>query len=354
MYSLKDFKTAFDPVLTKFLDERINEFLEKTSDPFIKDFILYTKQLTLAGGKRVRPYIAYVMYAAMGGSNIEDALKLFVSLEIFHTFALMHDDIMDKADTRHGVKTLHAYVLEKLKEQGRTNDLKNVAKAQGILGGDLYFSWAMEIFLDDTNFPKDNLSKSHEYFYKMVDEVVLGQMIDIDITTRAKADCDLINEKTRLKTSRYTFVRPMQIGASLANTEHGMDDFCENLGTKLGVAFQLQDDLLDIIGDPKVLEKSTLRDIADHQHTFFTNFVFTNGTSEQKDKLSNFFGKELSSEEAHEAIDIFETSGAIDAGKRSVVQHLDAAKKVIEESSLGQEYKDICFDLVKIMEERQS
>jgi geranylgeranyl diphosphate synthase type I len=354
MYNLKEFKEKFDPLLEKFLDERINQFLKNTSDPFLKDFIAYSKALTMAGGKRIRPYIACVMYAAVGGEDIESALRLFVSLEIFHTFALMHDDIMDKADTRHGVKTVHAYVLEKLKTQKRTNDLENVAKAQGILAGDLYFSWAMEIFLGSKNFPKENIAKSQSYFYKMVDEVVLGQMIDIDITTREKANFNLINEKTRLKTSRYTFVRPMQIGAGLGNINHNFDDFCENLGTKLGVAFQLQDDLLDIIGDPKVLEKSVLRDIADHQHTFFTNFVFENGTNEQKAKLLSFFGQELNENEQKEVIGIFTDTGSIAAGKKAVIENLEEAKKIISGSNLGQEYKNICFDLVKIMQGRQS
>ncbi len=354
MYSLKEFKAIFDPILEEFLDKRINEFLEKTSDPFIKDFILYSKKLALAGGKRVRPYIAYVMYSAMGGKDIEKAIKLFISLEIFHTFALMHDDIMDKADTRHGIQTLHAFVLEKLNQQKRVSDIENVSRAQGILVGDLYFSWAMEIFLDNNNFPKENLEKAHDYFYKMADEVVLGQMIDIDITTRESADLNLIEEKTRLKTSRYTFVRPMQIGASLANYQENVDDFCESLGTKLGVAFQMQDDLLDIIGDPKVLEKSILRDIADHQHTFFIYYVLKKGTRDQSDKLSNYFGKELTKEEQEELINIFKDSGAIEEGKKIILQNLEDAKIIISNSSLEQEYKNICFDLVKIMQARQS
>lgn len=354
MYSLKEFKSVFDPILEEFLDKRINEFLKKTSDPFIKNFVLYSKQLTMAGGKRVRPYIAYVMYAAMGGRKSEDALKLLIALEIFHTFALMHDDIMDKADTRHGVKTLHAFVLNKLKLDKRIGDVENVAKAQGILVGDLYFSWAMEIFLDNKNFSKENLSKAHEYFYKMVDEVVLGQMIDIDITTRANAESDLTNEKTRLKTSRYTFVRPMQIGAGLANINHGMENFCESLGTKLGIAFQLQDDLLDIIGDPKILAKSILRDIADRQHTFFTDYVLEHGTNQQKQTLSSFFGKELNDTQKMEIINIFTNTGSIDKGKQKIMQNLEEAKQIILGSNLEQEYVNICLDLVKLMKDRQS
>ncbi len=354
MYSLKEFKEIFDPVLEKFLDKRLEEFSVNTSDSFIKDFVFYSKDLVMAGGKRIRPYIAYVMYSAMGGKDTENAIKLFISLEIFHSFALMHDDIMDKADTRHGVSTIHSYVLKKLRESERSADIENVSKAQAILVGDLFFSWVMEIFLGNKNFPVENITKAQDYFYKMVDEVVLGQMIDIDITTRENAIEKLISEKTRLKTSRYTFVRPMQIGAHLADPKNDMDDFCENLGTKLGIAFQMQDDLLDIIGDPKILEKSILRDIADRQHTFFTNYIFEKGTKEQKEKLTGYFGKELNEEEQKEVIKIFIESGAVEQGKKLILEELEDAKKIISDSSLGQEYKNICFDLVKIMEERQS
>ena len=354
MYSLKEFKTIFDPLLEEFLDYRISQFLENTSDSFIKDFISYSKTLTLSGGKRIRPYIAYVMYTACGGKDTENAIKLFLSFEIFHMFALMHDDIMDKQDKRHGVDTIHAYVLEKLAEEKRTGDIENAAKAQGILLGSLFFSWAMEIFLDNKSFDLENIKKAHDYFYKMVDEVCLGQIMDIDTTTRIKVDENLIEEKTRLKTSRYTFVRPMQIGAHLANPNNNLDEYCDKLGTTLGITFQMQDDLLDIVGDTKVLEKNILRDISDNQHTFFTNYVFINGLEEQKEKLSKYLGKELNDNEQKEVIEIFINSGAIDAGKKIIVENLNNAKIIIQNSELNEEYKNTCLDLVKIMEERQN
>ncbi|MCL4386855.1 polyprenyl synthetase family protein, partial [Patescibacteria group bacterium] len=306
-----------------------------------------------SGGKRIRPYIAYVMYGANGGKDMDKALELFVSLEIFHTFALIHDDIMDKQYKRHGVDTIPAYVLKKLNEEKRTGDLENVANGQGILMGNLFFSWAMELFLGNENFPHENITSSQNYFYKMVDEVCLGQILDIDVTTRENVSENFIIEKTRLKTSRYTFVRPMEIGAHLANPNTSMDNFCEDLGTRLGIAFQMQDDLLDIIGDPKVLEKNILRDVADRQHTFFTNYIFSNGTSEQKEKLLKYFGKELTEKEQKEIVEIFENSGSIEKGKEEILKNLNQAKEIIEKSDLGEEYKEICLSLIKVMEGRQ-
>ena len=354
MYNLKEFKAIFDPILENFLDQRVSEFLEKTNDPFIKDFINYSKKLTLSGGKRIRPYIAYIMYLANGGKEIEKALRLFVAFEIFHMFALMHDDVMDKQNKRHGVKTIHAYVLEKLKEDKRTGDLENVARAQGILLGDLFFSWALEIFLDNNYFPKENLEKAHDYFYKMIDEVCLGQILDIDTTTRDTLGKDLIFEKTILKTAKYTFVRPAQIGANLANPNNNLDEYSENLGTRLGFAFQLQDDLLDIIGDSDILEKNILRDIAEKQHTFFTNFVFENGSELQKEKLKNLFGRELNIKEQNEIINVFIESGAIAEGKKQIMQNLNDAKNIILHSNLSKDYVETCLDLIKLMENRQN
>ncbi len=353
MYDLREFKQVFDPILKSFIEQRLKKFSSNSSDPFIKDFLSYSEKLTMAGGKRIRPYIAYVMYSANGGKDVENALKLFVSLEIFHNFALIHDDIMDKQYKRHGVDTIPAYVLKKLNEAGRIGDLENVANAQGILTGDLFFSWALELFLGNSNFPHKNITKAQDYFYKMVDEVCLGQILDIDVTTRENVSEDFIIEKTRLKTSRYTFVRPMQIGAHLADPENNMDDFCEDLGTKLGIAFQMQDDLLDIIGNPKILEKNILRDIADRQHTFFTNYVFQNGTEEQKNKLLSYFGKELNTQEGNEVIKIFNDSGSINEGKREILDNLNRAKEIIKKSTLGKEHKKICLSLVSVMEQRQ-
>lgn len=354
MYTLKEFKEKFDPILSEFLENRINEFSKNTSDPFIKDFVAYSKTLTMSGGKRLRPYIAYVMYTASGGTDTENAIRLFISFEIFHMFALIHDDIMDKQNKRHGVDTIHAYVLQKLKEDKRIGDIENVAKAQGILMGSLFFSWAMEIFLDNKSFPQENIAKAHDYFYKMVDEVCMGQIMDIDTTSRETTEEKLVNDKTMLKTARYTFVRPMQIGAHLADANNNLDDYSEKLGTMLGIAFQLQDDLLDIIGDTKILEKNILRDVSDNQHTFFTNFVFKNGTDEQKEKLSKYLGTELGSDEQKEVIDIFINSGSIDAGKKTIMENLEEAKKVINKSELSKDYKNTSLDLVKLMENRQS
>lgn len=354
MYNLKEFKNIFDPLLNIFVDKKMDEFLKSSKDPFIKGLGSYSKNLITGGGKRIRPYLAYLAYKSFGGRQDDKAVNFFISLELFHNFLLIHDDVMDKSQTRHGQTTIHTHVLEKLNQNDRVGDLKHIADAQAILIGDLLFSWSMEFFTNDTSFDLENLTMAKKCFYKTVDEVILGQIIDVDLSTRENTNWDLIEEKTRLKTSRYSFVRPMQIGAILANKDYGNDDFFESLGTKLGVAFQIQDDLLDIIGNPKKIKKTPLIDISEHQQTFFTNYILNNGTKYQKEYFGQVFGKVVTKGKYDKIRKLFIESGSIAAGKKIIEENFKKAKKLIENSKLENEYKQKFFELIELIEKREN
>lgn len=352
MNDLSEFKNIFNPVLDELINKKTDEFLQNTNDPFIRDFVLYSKNL-ISGGKKIRPYIAYLAYKAFGGTEDAKAIRFFVSFELFHNFCLIHDDIIDKGTLRHGFKTIHNYIFEKLKQEERVGNLEHIGNSQAILMGDLLFSWSMEN-IDNTKFPKENLLQAKNYFYKMVDEVCLGQIIDVDLTTRINPSYKLIEEKTRLKTSRYSFVRPLQIGASLARVDYNAEDLFENFGTKLGFAFQVQDDLLDLIGNPEETHKNILIDVADGQHTFFTNYINENGTDEQKNYLKSIFGKEINQEDQEKIQNFFQSCGAIDAGKKRIEEDLTNAKTIVNNLEVTPEYKQKFLDLVTLIENRKN
>jgi geranylgeranyl diphosphate synthase, type I len=350
MQSLSEFKKEFDPLLEEFLGSKISEFESLTTDSAIKQFVSYSKNL-IAEGKRLRPYLAYLMYKAYGGKEDKTALNLFISLEIFHLFALVHDDIMDRATTRRNEKTLHRFIFEKLDGVG---NLEHIANSQAILVGDLLVSWALENFRFDESLKKENFDKARQYFYQMIDEVILGQMLDVDIATEENAAKELIDEKTRLKTSRYTCVRPMQLGAALADINYHKEGFLEELGTKVGIAFQLQDDLLSIIGNSSSLTKDILIDIEEHQHTFFTNYLLENASKQVKQKFQQYFGKKLSLGEKKEVKQLFIESGSIEAGKKLITQMLKEVKNLVSSSNFENEYKHKLDELLEVMEKRQS
>ncbi len=351
MHDLKQFKEIFDPILNSFVDKKIENFQKNTKDPFVKDFVLYSKNLITGGGKRIRPYITYLTYKSFGGNSEKEIMNILVSLELFHNFCLIHDDFMDNGKTRHGQTTIHEFVLEKLKKEKRIGSLEHIANSQAVLIGDVIYSWLTDLFFENKNLR--NLEIAKQYFYKMIDEVIMGQIIDINLVSIQNPSYDLIEEKTRLKTSRYSFVRPMQIGAVLANPDYGQDDLFENLGTNLGIAFQIQDDLLDIIGNPKDIQKTPLLDIVGHQHTFFTNFVFQNGTKNQKQYLNEVFGKNIMGKE-DKIRNMFLESGAIVQGKKIIDQNFDEAKKIVQNSVIEDNYKEKMLELIKLIQQRQN
>lgn len=352
MYNLKEFKDILNPLLNDFVDQKTKQLLTNTKDPFIKDFVSYSRNLIVGGGKRIRPYMAYLAYKAFGGINEEGIMNIFISLELFHNFCLIHDDVIDKGKTRHSEKTIHEFVLEKLKKEKRIGNLEHVANSQAILIGDIIYSWLIELFFDNKNLK--NLEIAKQYFYLMTNEVLMGQIIDTDLATRDNPDLNLIEEKTRLKTSRYSFVRPMQIGAILANKDHRQDDFFEILGTNLGMAFQIKDDLLDIMGNQNKIQKTPLLDITQHQHTFFTYYVFNKGTNDQKSLLSNYFGKQLLESDKKILRSMFEQSGAISYGEKIIQENFSKAKSLIENAHLEKELKQKFLGLIKLIEKRKN
>lgn len=248
------FKKEFDIYLKKILTDKISNIKQYTKDKSVIDYINHADKITLNGGKRIRPFIAYLSYLAFGGTEKEKIIKLLVSLEIFHSFALIHDDIMDKGKLRHDITTSHLYIANELKKRG-IKDYEHLGNSQAILLGDLFFNWALEII---------NLNSEiivRKLFFEMVEGTAIGQMLDIESKSGKNITEDLTYEINYLKTAKYTFIYPLLIGAALVgNFTPEVKRFCETLGLDLGIAFQTQDDIFDNDRSDKIeLQKKIIK-----------------------------------------------------------------------------------------------
>lgn len=233
------FKKEFDIHLKNFLDQKIKKIQSYTKDPYVINYINHANKIALLGGKRIRPFIAYLSYLAFGGEKKQKTIKLLISLEIFHLFALVHDDIMDKDQLRHGILTSHVYISNVLKKR-IDNNYEHFGISQAILVGDLLFNWACEII---SLSPEKNVRK---FFFEMAEGTAIGQMLDVESKSNNKIPEDLMYEINYLKTARYTFIYPLLIGASLSkNLSLDEKKFLEELGLNLGMTFQAQDDIFD-------------------------------------------------------------------------------------------------------------
>lgn len=200
-----------------------------------------------AGGKRVRPQLAMIANQMFGG-NDEDVLPAALALEVFHNFTLLHDDVMDKADVRRGRPTVHVKWNE------------NTA----ILSGDQMLIEAYKLL---AGVPADKLPRVLQLFNKMATEICEGQQYDVDFESQEHVTIEEYLKMIRLKTS-VLLANALQTGAYIAGADEQAQGNLYEFGINIGLAFQIQDDILDVWGDPKTFGKAVGGDISCNKKTF--------------------------------------------------------------------------------------
>lgn len=200
-----------------------------------------------AGGKRVRPQLAMIASQLFGGKD-EEVLPAALALEVFHNFTLLHDDVMDKADVRRGRPTVHVKWNE------------NTA----ILSGDQMLIEAYKLL---SGIPADKLPKVLQLFNKMATEICEGQQYDVDFESQEQVTIDEYLKMIRLKTS-VLLANALQTGAYIAGADEQAQEALYQFGINIGLAFQIQDDILDVWGDPKTFGKAVGGDISCNKKTF--------------------------------------------------------------------------------------
>ena len=216
-----------------------------TSEPAeLYEPISYLMQL---GGKRMRPVLVLISTELFGG-NVLKALDAAIGIELFHNSTLMHDDIMDKAPLRRGNPTVHVKWNE----------------SAAILSGDVMFVEAYKLMIKVED---SILRKVLDIFSDTASGVCQGQQADMNFEKRDDVGLEEYIEMIRLKTA-VLLAGSMQIGAIIGGAEQEQADFLYEFGENLGLAFQLQDDILDVYGDPEKFGKQVGGDILADKKTF--------------------------------------------------------------------------------------
>jgi len=237
---------AIEGTLADFLAARIAAL--DATDPELGGFARTARDLVLAGGKRLRPTFAYWGWRGVSDEPVEPVLPALAALELMHTFALVHDDVMDESATRRGRPTAHRIFASRHGERFGTS--------AAILVGDLCLVWADQL-LARTPIPTATLFAVRARYDRMRVEAISGQYLDVlGETSPGDWSEDRALLVARLKTASYTVQRPLQLGLALAGSDSPEIDLAyENFGALVGEAFQLRDDLLGVFGDPAVTGK---------------------------------------------------------------------------------------------------
>src|SRR3954447_7067158 len=261
---LAGFREKLDRALADWLEAKRGEAMAAVS-PETLQLINGVGQLAVQGGKRLRPALVVYTYRAFGGAREEDALPLALSTELLHTYLLIHDDIMDHAEIRRGQPAAHVRFREAHRAHGLHGDAADFGRSVAILLGDLAQAWAVELAAFGRGPAARELARC---FAAMCQEVIGGQYLELLVAQRRAATEEELLRVLRLKSGRYTAERPIQLGALLAGAPAATIAELSRYGAALGEAFQLQDDLLGMFGDPGTVGKPVDADLREGKYTF--------------------------------------------------------------------------------------
>jgi geranylgeranyl diphosphate synthase type II len=225
-----------------------------------------------AGGKRVRPQLAMIACGIFGG-NEQEVAPAAMALEVFHNFTLLHDDVMDKAEVRRGRPTVHIQWNE------------NTA----ILSGDQMMIEAYKLLAE---VPADKLHKVLRLFNEMATEICEGQQYDVDFESQEHVTIEEYLKMIRLKTS-VLLATALQIGSYLAGANEAQQEALYQFGINVGLAFQIQDDILDVWGDPKTFGKAVGGDISCNKKTYVYLTAQQLADAELAEELHQWYGSVL-------------------------------------------------------------
>ena len=268
------------------------------------------------GGKRLRPLLTLMATDVFNG-NYKQALDAALSIEIFHNFSLVHDDIMDDAPIRRGQKTVH--------EKWNINT--------GILSGDAMLIMAYQLFESYTPETFQSLAK---LFSKTALQVCEGQQYDVDFETRNDVTIPNYLKMIEYKTA-VLIGAALKMGAIVADSSEKDQNNIYEFGKNLGVAFQLQDDYLDAFGDPKTFGKQVGGDIIENKKTFLYLKALELANNNEKGYLFRLYNeKQVNNLYKIDQVKLlFLTSGAAEATQQEIKNFTNKAFNVLDSLTIS-------------------
>ena len=270
-----------------------------------------------SGGKRVRPTLALLAAETiingglLNGSVMDDVVPAALALEIFHNFTLLHDDVMDKAPVRRGRETVHVKWNE------------NTA----ILSGD---QMLIEAYKELAQVPAGKLPQVLKWFNEMATAICEGQQYDVDFEHASQVTIEDYMMMIEKKTS-VLLAYAMKIGGYIAGANESQQEALYQYGLHLGLAFQIQDDILDVYGDPKTFGKKIGGDICANKKTFLLLTALESADAESRAELLQWMMATDRDEEKIAAVtEIYNKLGVREAGEVVMEEHTAIALEQLD------------------------
>ena len=308
---------------TKELQEKVNRYIANWSYSHRPKGLYAPIEYVLSlGGKRLRPVLMLMAYN-MYKEDVDAILPSAVGLETYHNYTLLHDDLMDRADMRRNKPTVHKV----------WND--NTA----ILSGDTMLVLAYQQM---TQSDSAHLKEVLDIFNKTALEIGEGQQYDMEFETRDDVTEDEYIEMIRLKTS-VLLAASLQIGAVLGNASAEDASRLYDYGIQLGLAFQLQDDYLDVYGDEAQFGKKIGGDILCNKKTYMLINAMLRADEQQSAELRHWIEAHdyVPTEKIRAVTALYDAIGILELCDKKIAHYFDCAERILAQVQVDEERKQM-------------
>ena len=344
-------KREIDREIAAHLDQVIKE-TQKT-DLFVASIVRYFKKTLLAGGKRIRPIMMYWGYRAAGGTNRKEIIRTSISIELIHAFLLMHDDIIDRDDLRHGKKTIHAHYRDHYKRFFRGTDAEHFGESLGIISGDFVYSLGNQV-LFSSRFEPELIIRALNKLQEIVGLTCVGEVQDVYMEHSRKITKTNILRMYENKTARYTFDGPLKLGAILAGANQKFCKNLENFSVPIGIAFQIQDDILGVFGDAQKTGKPVGSDIAEGKRTFLVETAMECADQATCEHIEKLLGDQnIDDQGIKEFQEILRSCGALEKTEIFMRELIAQSENALVQLHITSESRDFLRSLVVYLNERE-
>lgn len=332
---MSNFLTEIKTKAKQVREYLLNSPFQKSLAPdYIREgTLLYTAR----GGKMLRPAILMLACEAMGG-DAQIALPAAAAVEMSHTWTLVHDDIIDNDDLRRSGPSVHAHFRDRFKDLLTNQDEREeFARSQAILVGDLQQAWATSLINELGEKIDGRLFRFllRDLTVNWAPRVLAGEALDVEYAKRPLKEVseemilDMLSEKTA-STFAFAGRAGALIGLNKLDPEHSLVTTIEEACMNAGLAFQLRDDVLGIIGDEEQLGKPVGSDIREGKRTTIIAHAYRQADSSQKDLLNSILGKpDASRAEVIQVRQLVTDLGSIEHTEKLAGKYASRARKLL-------------------------
>lgn len=320
--------------LKGFFEGKIKEAarISRALVPFIQE----AGHFVIHDGKRLRPMLFYHGYRCSGGRNEDAILDAALSIELVHSYLLIHDDVIDEDELRRGQPTVHRH-WELTYQKKRPDQAQHLGQAFAIVLGDLLAAYGYEA-LTRSRFPDEQKIRALSKLNAILSDVVAGQTLDTLWSLKKNVSQNDILSVFKYKTARYTLEGPLHLGALLAGASKNLLGRLSKIALPLGIAFQIHDDIIDLFGAEKAKGRPIGSDLKAGKQTLLVWYARKHASPAQRHMLKETLGNRLLGKEMLEIIkEVIVKTGALAYAQKVIVRLLGQTQAALRRTRLPQE-----------------